>query len=58
MFEYVLRMTLLDGLLTYGITGLWIAFNWFYLNQKITKKQQQKLNDSRSLEHNQFKEEE
>jgi hypothetical protein len=46
MFEYVLRMTLLDGLLTYGITGLWIAFNWFYLNQKITKKQQQKLNDS------------
>jgi hypothetical protein len=46
MFEYVLRMTLLDGLLTYGITGLWIAFNWFYLKPKIIKKQQQKLNDS------------
>jgi hypothetical protein len=35
-------MTLLDGLLTYGITGLWIAFNWFYLKPKIKKKQQQK----------------
>jgi hypothetical protein len=61
MFEYVLRMTLLDGLLTYGITGLWIAFNWFYLKPKIIKKQQQKLNDSiAALENmnNQFKEEE
>jgi hypothetical protein len=38
MFEYVLRMTLLDGLLTYGITGLWIAFNWFYLKPKNNKK--------------------
>lgn len=61
MFEYVLRMTLLGGLLTYGITGLWIAFNWFYLRPKIIKKQQQKLNDSiAALENmnNQFKEEE
>jgi hypothetical protein len=61
MFEYVLRMTLLDGLLTYGITGLWIAFNWFYIKPKIIKKQQQKLNDSiAALENmnNQFKEEE
>ena len=46
MLEYVLRMTLLGGLLTYGITGLWIAFNWFYLRPKIIIKQQQKLNDS------------
>jgi hypothetical protein len=29
MFEYSLRMTLLDGLLTYGITGLWIALIGF-----------------------------
>lgn len=61
MFEYVIRMTLLGGLLTYGITGLWIAFNWFYLRPKIIKKQQQKLNDSiAALENmnNQFKEEE
>lgn len=46
MFEYAMRMTLLGGLLTYGITGLWIAFNWFYLRPKIIIKQQQKLNDS------------
>jgi hypothetical protein len=61
MFEYVLRITLLGGMLTYGITGLWIAFNWFYLRPKIIKKQQQKLNDSiAALENmnNQFKEEE
>lgn len=61
MLEYVLRMTLLGGLLTYGITGLWIAFNWFYLRPKIIKKQQQKLNDSiAALENmnNQFIEEE
>jgi hypothetical protein len=46
MFEYAMRMTLLGGLLAYGITGIWIAFNWFYLRPKIIIKQQQKLNES------------
>jgi len=44
MYEYVSRMTVFYALLTYGITLLWIGFNWFYLRPKQIKKQQEKIN--------------
>jgi hypothetical protein len=46
MLEYVLRMSFTEGLLVYGITGIWIAINWFYFRPKIVKKQQHKLNEA------------
>jgi hypothetical protein len=46
MLEYVLRMSFTRGLLVYGITGIWIAINWFYFRPKIVKKQQHKLNEA------------
>ena len=44
MYEYASRMTVLYALLTYGVTLLWIGFNWFYLRPKQIKKQQEKIN--------------
>jgi hypothetical protein len=32
------------GLIAYGLTMAWIAFNWFYLRPRIIKKQEHKLN--------------
>jgi predicted permease len=43
MYEYAVRMTALWAILTYGITLLWIGFNWFYLRPKQIKKQQVKI---------------
>jgi len=31
------------GLVTYGITFIWISFNWVYLRPKLIKKQRAKL---------------
>jgi Flp pilus assembly protein TadB len=45
MYEYASRMTLWGAGLTYGITSLWILFNWFYLRPKQIKKQQEKINN-------------
>lgn len=45
IYEYTLRMTILGTIFAYGITGLWILFNWFYLRPKQIKKQQGKLNE-------------
>ncbi|AXB55571.1 hypothetical protein [Flavobacterium fluviale] len=45
MYEYASRMTLLGVSLTYGITLLWMMFNWFYIRPKQIKKQQEKIND-------------
>lgn len=45
MYEYASRMTVFYALITYGITLLWIAFNWFYLRPKQIKKQQTKINN-------------
>lgn len=45
MYEYASRMTVFYALITYGITLLWIGFNWFYLRPKQIKKQQSKIND-------------
>lgn len=45
MYEYASRMTVFYALITYGITLLWIGFNWFYLRPKQIKKQQAKINE-------------
>ncbi|MXO06518.1 hypothetical protein [Flavobacterium sp. HBTb2-11-1] len=44
MYEYASRMSALGASLTYGITLLWILFNWFYIRPKQTRKQQEKIN--------------
>ncbi|GAA3758656.1 hypothetical protein [Flavobacterium ginsengiterrae] len=44
MYEYASRMSTLGAGLTYGITLLWMLFNWFYLRPKQIKKQQAKIN--------------
>lgn len=43
MYEYTSRMTPISGIIAYGITLLWIAFNWFYLRPRTIRKQQGKL---------------
>ena len=45
MYEYVVRMTILWAVFTYGITLLWMGFNWFYIRPKQIKKQQSKINE-------------
>jgi predicted signal transduction protein with EAL and GGDEF domain len=44
LFEYVSRMTITWGIITYAITILWFAINWFYLRPKTITKQNAKLN--------------
>lgn len=44
MFEYVSKMTITWGIITYTITILWFAVNWFYLRPKAITKQNAKLN--------------
>jgi 4-amino-4-deoxy-L-arabinose transferase-like glycosyltransferase len=44
MYEYASRMSVLGASLTYGITLLWMLFNWFYIRPKQVKKQQDKIN--------------
>lgn len=43
MYEYASRMKPLWGIVTYGITFIWILFNWFYLRPKQIKKQTTEL---------------
>jgi predicted signal transduction protein with EAL and GGDEF domain len=45
MYEYTVRMTIFWAVFAYGITLLWMGFNWFYIRPKQIKKQQSKLND-------------
>lgn len=45
MYEYASRMSLLGAGLTYGITFLWILFNWFFIRPKQIKRQQAKINE-------------
>lgn len=44
MYEYASRMSVLGASLAYGITLLWMLFNWFFLRPKQVKKQQEKIN--------------
>ena len=43
MYEYTSRMTTFLGIFAYGITTIWILFNWFYLRPKQINKQRAKL---------------
>ena len=45
MYEYTQLMTAFWGIFVYGITSIWILFNWFYLRPKQIKKQQSKLDE-------------
>jgi amino acid transporter len=45
MYEYTQLMTAFWGIFAYGITSIWILFNWFYLRPKQIKKQQTKLDE-------------
>jgi membrane protein YdbS with pleckstrin-like domain len=45
MYEYTSRMKPVWGLVTYGITFIWILFNWLYLRPKQIKKQRAKLDN-------------
>lgn len=44
MYEYTSRMTVFYAVITYGVTLLWIGFNWFYLRPKQIRKQEAKIN--------------
>jgi uncharacterized membrane protein len=44
MYEYTIRMTVFWASFTYGITLLWMGFNWFFIRPKQIKKQQAKIN--------------
>lgn len=43
MYEYASRMTLISGIMAYGLTFIWIGINWFYLRPKTIRKQQSKI---------------
>lgn len=45
MYEYTSKMTSFWGIVTYGITLIWILINWFYLRPKQIKKQQATLDE-------------
>ena len=45
MYEYTFRMTMLWAIVTYGITLLWIALNWFVFRPITIRKQQKTLNE-------------
>lgn len=45
MYEYTQLMKAFWGIFAYGITSIWILFNWFYLRPKQIKKQQSKLDE-------------
>ena len=43
LFEYVYKMTIIFGVLTYSMTILWIVINWVYLRPIMIKKQNNEL---------------
>lgn len=43
MFEYTQRMSFVAGVMTYGISAIWILVNWFYFRPRQIKKQQAEL---------------
>jgi len=42
-YEFVLRMSLLGGILSYGLTFFWMAINWFFIRPRQIKKQNAKI---------------
>lgn len=45
MIEFTMKGSITFIIAVYGITLLWIAFNWFYIRPKTIRKQQQKLDE-------------
>lgn len=45
MYEYASRMEMLWAVITYGITFLWIGFNWFYLRPRSIRKQDKAISE-------------
>ena len=45
MIEYCKQMTMIWALFAYGMTALWVLFNWFYIRPRQIKKQEIKLNE-------------
>ncbi|MBK8874290.1 MAG: hypothetical protein IPN13_10335 [Bacteroidetes bacterium] len=45
MYEQAFHMSLWWAVFAYGLTALWILFNWYYLRPKQIKKQQSKINE-------------
>lgn len=43
MFEYTRRMSLVAGVVAYGVTAAWVLFHWFYFRPRQIKKQQAEL---------------
>jgi uncharacterized membrane protein YciS (DUF1049 family) len=44
MYEFAAR-DLTFGIVAYGITLAWIAFNWFYLRKKSILKHEKEINE-------------
>jgi hypothetical protein len=44
LYEYTSRMKPLWAIVTYGVTTLWIAFNWFYTRPRQIRKSEMKTN--------------
>ena len=45
LYEYTSRMKPLWAIVAYGITTLWMAFNWFYIRPKQIRKSEAKIDD-------------
>jgi len=43
LYEYTSRMTPLGAVAAYGITTLWMAFNWFYVRPKQIRKSETRI---------------
>ena len=46
MIEYAMMMGLRGGLIAYGVTLAWIAFNWFYTRPRTARKQLASINEA------------
>ncbi|KQT24286.1 hypothetical protein ASG22_09750 [Chryseobacterium sp. Leaf405] len=42
-YEFVLRMSLFGGILSYGLTFFWMAINWFFIRPRQIRKQNAKI---------------
>jgi len=42
-YEFALRMSLLGGILTYGLTFVWFLINWFFIRPRQIRKQKEKI---------------
>ena len=45
LFEYARQMEPFGFVLSYALTGMWMAFSWFYLRPRTVSKQQSQINE-------------